>query len=80
MLDKVGALGNLSLTSIALILNSFIVIREMARFEKIFLAIHAFGLRCFKVLDKIGALDNFSLTAIALTVSSIQSDHVAGLV
>ena len=75
MLDKVGALCNLSLTSIALILNSFHSDRELARFEKIFLAIHAFGLRCFKVLDKVRGLANLSLKATAFIMSSFQSDH-----
>ena len=58
MLDKVGALHNLSLTAIALMVSNP------------FLAIHAFGMRCFKVLDKVGALCNLSLTSIALMLNS----------
>ena len=54
------------------------MIMELAWFEKLFLAIHAFGLRCFKVLDKVGALGNLSLTSIALMLNSFQSDKGAG--
>ena len=44
-------------------------------FEKIFLAIHAFGLRCFKVLDKVRGLANLSIKATALFMSNFQSDQ-----
>ena len=48
------------------------MIRELARFEKIFLAIHAFGLRCFKVLDKVRGLANLSIKATALIMITFK--------
>ena len=56
------------------------MIREVAWFYKIIVAIHVFGLRCLKVLDKVGALGNLSLTSIALMLNSFQSDKGAGSV
>ena len=48
--------------------------------QSIFLAIHAFGMRCFKVLDEVGVHDNLSLTSIALMMNSFRSDKGAGSV
>ena len=44
----------------------------MDRFEKIFMAINAFGLRFFKVLDKVRELANLSLTPIALMMKAFK--------